>query len=165
MKLQAQAVLRRFDLRAPLRLAGVLLAGAFYPRSAQDAWGQLHLEVGLIALAPLTPVVAPDADAAVAQAMAEAQALWSDPGASAGDMSWLPIGQARAAAADQDIGALILQMGTTNDERSIETPSTPRYRRAARELERLAGLVYEATSAGERIAEDEALRTPGERGD
>jgi len=164
MKLQAQAVLRRFDRHAPLRLAGVLLAGGFYPRSAQDAWGPLHLEVGLIALAPLTPVVAPDADGAVVQAMTEAQALWSDPGSNAGDLSWQPIGQIRASAADEDIGALILQMGAINDERSIETPSTPPYHRAARELERLAGLVYEATSAGERIAEDEALRTSDERG-
>ena len=49
-------------------------------------------------------------------------------------------------------------MGAANEDRSAGTPSTPPYHRAARELERLAGLVYEATSAGERIAEDGALR-------
>lgn len=38
MKLQAQAVLRRVDVAAPLRLVGVLMAGAFHPLTAQDAW-------------------------------------------------------------------------------------------------------------------------------
>ena len=52
MKLQAQAVLRRADLTAPLRLVGVLMAGSFHPLTAQDAWGPLHLEVGPVALAP-----------------------------------------------------------------------------------------------------------------
>ncbi len=31
MRFQAQAVLRRADMLAPLRLVGVLLAGSFYP--------------------------------------------------------------------------------------------------------------------------------------
>lgn len=38
MKLQAQAVLRRIDTDAPLRLAGVLVAGSFYPGTAQTRW-------------------------------------------------------------------------------------------------------------------------------
>ena len=42
MKLQAQAVLRRADLATPLRLVGVLMAGAFHPLTAQDAWGPLQ---------------------------------------------------------------------------------------------------------------------------
>jgi hypothetical protein len=159
VKLQAQAVLRRHDTQAPLRLVGVLLAGSFYPVSAQDAWGPLHLEVGLVALAPLTPVVAPDADAAVQQAMQEARADWSDPGANVADrIRWMPIERVREDVADEDIRDLIAQMTVANDERSLQTPSTPPYHRAARELEALAGRVYEATSAGERVAEDRALR-------
>lgn len=52
MKLQAQAVLRRLDQQDRLHLAGVLVAGSFHPMTAQDAWGPLHLEVGLVARAP-----------------------------------------------------------------------------------------------------------------
>lgn len=164
MKLQAQAVLRRDDTLAPLRLAGVLVAGAFYPDTPQDAWGPLHLEVGLIALAPLTPVLAVEADDAAEQAMLEARAMWSDPVLSRAELlSWRPIFEARVQAADEDIRLLIEQMGIANDERLAGTPSTPPYHRAARELERLAGRVYEATSAGERVAEDGALRRQEER--
>jgi len=159
VKLQAQAVLRRPDQQAPLRLAGVLLAGSFYPLTAQDAWGPLHLEVGLVALAPLTPIIAPDADAAVSQAMAESRDQWTVAGAGDGErLSWIPIDRVRDATADEDVRALIAAMTTANEERAMETPSTPAYDRAARELERLAGLVYEATSAAERVAEDGALR-------
>ena len=159
MKLQAQAVLRRLDQQAPLRLAGVLVAGSFYPLTAQDAWGPLHLEVGMVALAPLTPVVAPDAVTAADQAMQEAVAQWigAEPAADA-QLAWVPIERVRTVATDQDIRGLIVQMTIANEERSDETPSTPPYHRAARELERLAGLVYEATSTEERIAEDAALR-------
>jgi hypothetical protein len=158
VKLQAQAVLRRADIAAPLRLAGVLMAGAFHPLTAQDAWGPLHLEVGLVALAPLTPVVATDASAGAAEAMVEARGHWSDPGPGKGArLSWVPIDQMRDVA-EEDIHALIARMSIANDERSSATPSTPPYRRAARELERLASLVYEATSAEERTAEDAALR-------
>ncbi len=53
---------------------------------------------------------------------------------------------------------LIAQMTVANEERSAGTPSTPPYRRAAREVERLAGRIYEASSAAERVAEDGALR-------
>jgi hypothetical protein len=158
VKLQAQAVLRRADLVAPLRLVGVLMAGAFHPLTAQDAWGPLHLEVGLVALAPLTPVVAVDVGAGALEAMVEARGHWSDPGpGSGGQLSWVPIDQVRDVA-EEDIHALIARMSIANDERTSETPSTPRYHRAARELERLASLVYEATSAEERMAEDEAQR-------
>lgn len=159
MKLQAQAVLRREDLHAPLRLAGVLLAGSFYPLTPQDAWGPLHLEVGLVALAPLTPVVAIDANAGADRAMREARSQWSDASPDRVQLlSWRPMDRVREEAADEDIAALIVQMTAANEERDAETPSTPPYHRAARELERLAGLVYEATSAGERVAEDTALR-------
>jgi hypothetical protein len=159
MKLQAQAVLRRSDVDAPLRLAGVLVAGSFYPDTPQDAWGPLHLEVGLIALAPLTPVLALDGADAAKQAMREARDQWSDPILSRADLlSWRPIDEVREQAADADIRLLIQQMTVANEERSAGTPSTPPYHRAARELERLAGRVYEATSAEERVAEDGALR-------
>ena len=158
MKLQAQAVLRRADLEAPLHLVGVLMAGAFHPLTAQDAWGPLHLEVGLVALAPLTPVVAADTSSGAVEAMVEARGRWSDPEAgSGGQLSWVPIDQVRDVA-EEDIHALIARMSIANDERLSETPSTPPYHRAARELERLASLVYEATSAEERMAEDEAQR-------
>ena len=60
--------------------------------------------------------------------------------------------------AEEDIHALISRMSVANDERTSETPSTPPYHRAARELGRLASLVYEATNAEERMAEDEAQR-------
>ena len=56
------------------------MAGSFHPLTAQDAWGPLHLEVGLVALAPLTPVVASDADEGAADAVVEARSQWSDPG-------------------------------------------------------------------------------------
>ena len=158
MKLQAQAVLRRVDLAAPLRLVGVLMAGGFHPLTAQDAWGPLHLEVGLVALAPLTPVVATDVSAGAAVAMEEARTLWSDPAAAGGaQLSWVPMEQVRDVAVE-DIGALLARMSIANDERTSETPSTTPYHEAARELERLASLVYEATSAEERVAEDRSRR-------
>lgn len=158
MKLQAQAVLRRADLAAPVRLVGVLMAGAFHPLTAQDAWGPLRLEMGLVALAPLTPVVAADPGAGAVEAMVEARGRWSDPETSSGaQFSWVPIEQVRDVV-EEDIHALIAQMSIANDERTSETPGTPPYHRAACELERLASLVYEATSAEERMAEDAALR-------
>ncbi len=73
MKLQTQAVLRRSDFDAPLRLAGVLVAGSFFPDTPQDAWGPLHLEVGLIALAPLTAIIAADTAGAAKRALLEAR--------------------------------------------------------------------------------------------
>lgn len=158
MKLQTQAVLRRSDADAPLQLAGVLVAGSFFSNRPQDAWGPLYLEVGLIALAPLTAVLATDAAGAAAQALIEARERWSQPLLSGAEaLAWRPISDVRARPKDEDIGLLIDQMTAANDERTARTPSTPAYHRAARELERLAGLVYEATSAGERIAEDGAL--------
>jgi len=158
VKLQAQAVLRRVDLAAPLRLVGVLLGGAFHPLTAQDAWGPLHLEVGLVALAPLTPVVAADPVAGVAEAIEEARAQWRDPRSNSGaQLSWVPIDQVRDVA-EEDIHALIARMSIANDERTSQIPTSPLYHRAARELERLASLVYEAAGAEERTAEDQARR-------
>ena len=156
MKLQAQAVLRRSDLSTPLRLVGILMAGAFHPLTPQDAWGPLHLEVGLVALAPLTPVVATDVSVGVVEAMVEARENWNRQGSGSDTrLSWAPIDQMRDVA-EEDVHALIARMSIANDERTSETPSTPPYHRAARELERLASLVYEAASAEERMAEDEA---------
>jgi hypothetical protein len=159
VKLQAQAVLRRGDADAPLELAGVLIAGSFYPNRPQDAWGPLHLEVGLIALAPLTPVISADGAGAADRAMAEAREQWSRPvGTLSALLAWRPIADIRARPADENIAALIEQMTAANLTRSAHTPSTPPYHAAARELEALAGQVYEAASAAERIAEDGALR-------
>lgn len=125
--------------------------------------GPLHLEVGLVALAPLTPVVAADADAGAPEAMVEARDHWSDPGSGGGaQLSWVPIDQVRDVA-EEDIHALIARMSIANDERTSQTPSTPPYHRAARELERLASLVQQATSAEERMAEDVAQRKRDQR--
>lgn len=159
MKLQAQAVLRRLDIDAPLRLVGVLLAGSFYPLAPQDAWGPLHLEVGMVALAPLTPVVVTEPTDGAELAMREARDQWSDPLATKGELlRWRPIDEVREDVADEDIRALIAQMTTANDERSTAKPSTPPYHGAARELERLAARVYEASSLQERVAEEGARR-------
>ncbi len=159
MKLQAQAVLRRLDLNAPLRLVGVLVAGSFYPLAPQDAWGPLHLEVGMVALAPLSPTVVKEPTDGAELAMREARDQWSDPLASKGELlRWRPIDQVRENVADEDIRALIQQMSVANDERSDAKPSTPPYHGAARELERLAARVYEASSLQERVAEDGAAR-------
>ena len=80
------------------------------------------------------------------------------PGSGAGaHLTWVPIDQVRDVV-EEDIHALIARMSIVNDERVYQTPSTPPYHRAARELERLASLVHQATSAQERTAEDEALR-------
>ena len=163
MKLQAQAVLRRTDADAPLELAGVLVAGSFYANRAQDAWGPLHLELGLVALAPLTAVVSENGDNAAQQALLEAREQWSQPRLRRAEvLAWRSIAEIRVRPIDEDIAVLIEQMTTANDERSAGTPSTPPYHRAARELERLASLVYEATSAAERIAEDAALKATDE---
>ncbi len=159
MKLQAQAVLRRIDIDAPLRLVGVLLAGSFYPLAPQDAWGPLHLEVGMVALAPLTPVTVTEPTDGAELALREARDQWSDPLASKGELlRWRPIDQVRQDVPDEDIRALIQQMSVANDERSDAKPSTPPYHGAARELERLAARVYEASSLEERVAEDGAER-------
>ena len=158
MKLQAQAVLRREDIAAAPRLVGVLMAGSFHPLTAQDAWGPLYLEDGLVALAPLTVVVAADTGEGAAKAMIEACSVWTDPGmGTVAHLSWVPIDQMRDVA-EEDVHALISRMSIANDERMRQTPSSPLYHRAAREVERLASLVHAATSAEERMAEDEAGR-------
>ena len=48
----------------------------FYPRTPGDATGTLILTKGLVALAPLTPVEAPDADDAAAIANVDAAQAW-----------------------------------------------------------------------------------------
>ena len=160
MKLHAQAVLRRSDLVAPLRLAGVLVAGSFYRLTVQEAWGPLHLEVGLVALAPLSPVISDDAANGAESALREARTHWGgvDPTERSSLLSWLPIGQVREVAAGEDITALLVAMTAANAARSASTPSTATYHAAARELERLAEVVFQATSAEERLAEAGALR-------
>lgn len=156
MRLQAQAVLQRPDPQAPLRLSGVLVAGSFYPLTAQDAWGPLHLEVGLVALAPLTPVQATDVQDGAASALAEARRQWGDPSTPmAALLSWRPIADVRDAPDLSSVQEMLEQMLAANDLRTSSTPSTPPYHGAARELERLASLVYDAASTGERIAEDD----------
>ncbi len=160
MKFQAQAVLRRADMLAPLRLVGVLLAGSFYPGSTQDAWGPLHLEVGLVALAPLDPVIEDMPDVAAGVALAEARSLWSDDtlkGATS-VLEWHPIRDVRRPIDPQSVAELIEQMSTANAIRTAATPSTPPYHAAARDLERLAGIMFDTTSSEERTAEDGAFQ-------
>jgi hypothetical protein len=159
MKLQAQAVLRREDLEEPPRLVGVLMGGSFHPLTSDDAWGPLYLEVGLVALAPLTTVIATDTSSGAAEAMVEARSQWHDLAPGDGThLRWVPIEQVRDVA-EEDIHALIARMGSINDERIGQAPSTPSYHRAARELERLATLVYEAAGAEERMTGGR-VRTP-----
>ena len=157
VKLQAQAVLRRADLAAPLRLVGVLMAGGFHPLTAQDA-GAPASRGRPGGAGPLVHGRRGGRERGCVEAMAEARGNWSDPGSGSGaQLSWVPIDQVRDVA-EEDIHALIAQMSIANDERTGATPGTPPYHRAARELERLASLVFEATSAEERVAEDEAQR-------
>jgi hypothetical protein len=158
MRLQAQAVLQRPEPQAPLRLSGVLVAGSFYPLTARDAWGPLHLEVGLVALAPLTPVQATDIEDGAAAALAEARGQWGDPSTPmAALLSWRPIADVRDVSDLGSVQEMLEQMLAANDLRTSSTPSTPPYHGAARELERLASAVYDAASTGERVAEDAEL--------
>lgn len=159
MKFQAQAVLRRDDPRAPLRLAGVLLAGSFYPGALQDAWGPLHLEAGLVALAPLTPVTTDSAPEAAVVALHEARLQWADGNAPVDgvSLSWRPMRDVRQPLDGHTVGELIALMSTANDARLLAIPSTAPYHNAARELERLASVVYDTTSSEERVAEDAAV--------
>jgi hypothetical protein len=159
VKFQTQAVLRRDDSQAPLRLAGVLLAGSFYPRSIQDAWGPLHLEAGLVALAPLTPVVMGTAAEAAGMALVEACRLWAEDTSrvESTSLSWRSIRDVREPLDGQTVQELIALMSTANDARLTAVPSTPPYHTAARELERLAVVMYDTTSGEERAAEDAAL--------
>ncbi len=137
------------------------MAGSFHPLTAQDAWGPLHLEVGLVALAPLTPLVASDTSDGAADAMVEARSQWTDPGPGMGaQLSWVPIDQVRDVA-EEGIHALISRMSVANEERVRQAPSTPPYHRATRELERLAALVREVTSADERMSEGAPPRHSG----
>lgn len=163
MRFQAQAVLRRDDRQAPLRLAGVLVAGSFYPGSPQDAWGPLHLEAGLVALAPLTPVVMASASEAAEVALHEARGQWTETSApSTGAwLAWRPIRDVRATLDGRSVEELITLMSAANAARMIATPSTPPYHSAARELERLASVVYDTTSSEERSAEHAVLEDGG----
>lgn len=60
-----------------MRLVGVTLDGAFYPRTAADATGALTLTKGLVALAPLSPVDAQDALQGAALASEDADEAWT----------------------------------------------------------------------------------------
>jgi hypothetical protein len=163
VRFQAQAVLRRDRPRSPLRLAGVLVDGAFYPGSPKDALGPLNLEVGLVALAPLTPVVTASASRAAEAALDEARGQWTDATAppEGQALAWRPIRDVRPQLDGHSVGELIALMSTANDARMGAIPSTPPYHSAAREVERLASVVFDTTSSEERHAEDAARRDGG----
>ena len=115
--LPAHAVLRRERHAAPLRLGGVLLAGTFHPLTAQDAWDQLHLEGGEVALAPLTPVMASEATAGATDAMLEACRAWSDPEVRDGALlRWVPLDQVRGGT-EGDVAALFVRASLADDLR------------------------------------------------
>ena len=136
VKLHAQAVLSRADADASLQLAGVLVAGSFYSNTAQDAWGPLHREVGLIALGPLNAVLAVEGADAVGQALVDARLQWRLPAKSRTQLlTWRPIATVRERPADENIAQLIEQMAAANGRRVRRTPIAPPYHLAARELE------------------------------
>ena len=135
MRFQAQAVLRRPDQQAPLRLVGVLVAGSFYPATAQDAWGPLHLEGGLVALAPLDPIDTEGPEQAAALALRQASRDWADGHSpdGIGPLRWRPMGEVRVPADGRTVAELIEKMTVANETRLGATPSTPPYHGAARE--------------------------------
>ena len=77
VRYQTQAVLRRTSSATPLVLVGVTLDNTFFPGSAADAVGELILTKGLVALAPLTAVEAPDAVQAAVIANLDARDAWN----------------------------------------------------------------------------------------
>lgn len=77
VRYQTQAVLRRISPTAPLLLVGITLDGAFYPGTPGDATGQFVMTKGLVALAPLSAVVAPDAVQAAEIAIVDARRMWN----------------------------------------------------------------------------------------
>ena len=79
VRYQSQAVLRRMSPQDPLLLVGVTLDATFFPKLPRDARGRFALTKGLVALAPLSAVEAPDAAAAATIAMADARATWNGP--------------------------------------------------------------------------------------
>ncbi len=79
MRYQTQAVLRRTSRSAPLVLVGITLDGTFFPRAPEEATGRLVMTKGLVALAPLTAVEAPDPTRAAAIAIVDARATWNGP--------------------------------------------------------------------------------------
>lgn len=76
VRYQTQAVLRRTSPATPLLLVGVTLDNTYYPGNPAEATGELDLTKGLVALAPLTSVEAPDAVHAAAMANLDARAAW-----------------------------------------------------------------------------------------
>ena len=78
-RFQTQAVLRRTKPTAPLLLVGVTLDSTFFPRTPGDATGHLVMTKGLVALAPLNAVDAPDAAHAAVIAMGDARESWNGP--------------------------------------------------------------------------------------
>jgi hypothetical protein len=79
VRYQTQAVLRRTSRSAPLVLVGITLDGTFFPRSPEHATGRLVMTKGLVALAPLSAVEAPDPTQAAAIAIVDARATWNGP--------------------------------------------------------------------------------------
>jgi hypothetical protein len=74
---QSQAVLRRRTLTDPLLLVGVTVDSTFYAQAPQDEPPRLELTKGLVALAPLTAVEAPDAAQAAVISMVDAVRSWN----------------------------------------------------------------------------------------
>jgi hypothetical protein len=77
VRYQTQAVLRRKTSGDPLRLVGVTLDNTFFGRESSDATEPLVLKKGLVALAPLTPVVAEGPAEAATIAMDDARDSWT----------------------------------------------------------------------------------------
>src|SRR6187200_1185889 len=137
MRFQAQAVLRQADQQSPLRLVGVLVAGSFYPATAQDAWGPLHLEKGLVALAPLDPIETTGPQEAATSALGQATTEWADGYSSevVDLLRWRPMRDVRVPPDGRTVSELIELMTSANRARLSATPSTAPYHGAARELE------------------------------
>jgi len=76
---QSQAVLRRATPQDPLLLVGVTLDSKFFPKVPRDERGRFALTKGLVALAPLTAVDAPNAADAAVAAMDDARETWNGP--------------------------------------------------------------------------------------
>lgn len=76
---QSQAVLRRTTLTDPLLLVGVTVDSTFYAQAQQGEPPRLLLTKGLVALAPLSAVEAPDAAQAAVISMVDAVRSWNGP--------------------------------------------------------------------------------------
>jgi hypothetical protein len=79
IRYQSQAVLRRVSRSEPLLLVGITLNSTFFPKVKGEETGVFLLTKGLVALAPLSAVDAPDAERAAAISMADATETWNGP--------------------------------------------------------------------------------------